>query len=358
MGGNVREWCWNQSPDGRFVRGGAWDDIFYKYEDVSQQPPWDRSPRNGFRCALYLDGGKIPAAAFEPKGLMKTRDFRNAQPVSDSGFEIYRAQFEYDRKDLKAIVEERDENSKDWIREKVTFDAAYGGERVIAHLYLPRKASGPYQSVVYFPGTVAIGAKPSSQGLADFSLCLDFFVKNGRAVVYPIYKGTYERTGDMIEEKEIPTEEYRHTYTEWLIKWVMDFRRCVDYLETRPDFDHQRIAFFGWSWGGVMGTIIPAVEPRIKANILLLGGFDRGAAQPEALGVNYISRIRVPTLMLNGKYDVYFPLEANVRPAFKLLGTPEEDKKLVVYDTDHYVPKKELIKESLDWLDRYFGPVK
>jgi serine/threonine protein kinase/dienelactone hydrolase len=358
MGGNVREWCWNQSPDGRFIRGGAWDDMSYMYEDVSQQPPWDRSPRNGFRCALYLDRGKIPAAAFEPQGLETPRDFRNARPVSDTGFEIYRAQFEYDRKELKAVVEERDESSKDWIREKVTFDAAYGGERVIAWLYLPRKASGPYQSVVFFPGTTAIGGKPSSQGLSEFSFCLDFFVKNGRAVVYPIYKGTYERTGDMTEEKEIPTEEYRHTYTELLIKWVKDLKRCVDYLETRPDFDHQRIAFFGFSWGGVMGTIIPSVEPRIKANILLLGGFDRGAAQPEALGVNYISRIRVPTLMLNGKYDAFFPLEANVRPAFKLLGTPEKDRKLIVYDSDHYVPKKELIRESLDWLDRYFGPVK
>jgi hypothetical protein len=62
--------------------------------------------------------------------------------------------------------------------------------------------------------------------------------------------------------------------------------------------------------------------------------------------------------MLNGKYDVIFPVETNVRPAFKLLGTPEKDKKLVVYDTDHYIPRKELIKESLDWLDRYLGPVK
>jgi len=360
MAGNVREWCWNQSQDGRFIRGGAWDDAVYMYRYESQQPPWDRSPRNGFRCALYLDRDKIPPAAFEPKGLENPPDYRNARPVSDSSFEIYKAQFEYDRKDLKPVVEERDESSKDWIREKVTFDAAYGSERVIAHLYLPRKAGGPYQSVIYFPGAAAIGGKPSGQGLVEeFSFCLDYFVKNGRAVVYPIYKGTYERTGDLNEEKVWPTEEYRHTYTEWLVKWVKDFRRCLDYLETRPDFDHQRTAYFGFSWGGHLGMIIPAVEPRINANILYLGGFyATSAALPEAHAVNYISRVRTPTLMLNGKYDIGFPLETNVRPAFKLLGTPEKDKKLVVYDSDHYVPKKELIKESLDWLDRYFGPVK
>jgi dienelactone hydrolase len=358
MAGNVREWCWNQSPDGRFIRGGAWDDAVYMYGYESQQPPWDRSPRNGFRCVLYLDREEIPPGAFEPKGLKSSRDFRDAKPASDSVFKVYSAQFDYDRKELKPILEERDESSKDWIREKVTFDAAYGNERVIAFLYLPRNAAKPYQSVIYFPGSSAVAAPPSSHGLPDFSFYLDFFVKNGRAVVYPIYKGTYERTGDMRAEVQIPTEEYAHAHTEYLIKWVKDFRRCLDYLETRPDFDHQRMAFFGWSWGGKVGTIIPAVEQRIKASILCLGGFHYRGALPEALGVNYISRIRIPTLMLNGRYDVLFPLETNVRPAFKLLGTPEKDKKLVVYDTDHYVPKKELIKETLDWLDKYFGPVK
>ena len=45
------------------------------------------------------------------------------------------------------------------------------------------------------------------------------------------------------------------------------------------------------------------------------------------------------------------------KPMFDLLGTPEKDKKLVVYETDHVIPHKELIKESLEWLDLYFGAV-
>jgi len=31
--------------------------------------------------------------------------------------------------------------------------------------------------------------------------------------------------------------------------------------------------------------------------------------------------------------------------------------KLTVYETDHIIPRKELIKESLDWLDHHFGQV-
>jgi hypothetical protein len=42
---------------------------------------------------------------------------------------------------------------------------------------------------------------------------------------------------------------------------------------------------------------------------------------------------------------------------FDLLGTPAEHKRLMVYETDHYTPRTELIKESLAWLDNYLGPV-
>ena len=357
MGGNVREWCWNESEDGRFIRGGAWNDIVYMYGNESQQSPWNRSEKNGFRCAVYLDRDAIPQAMFERKELESPRDFRLEEPVPDSVFQIYRTQFEYDRSELESVVEERDDTSEDWIRERVAFNAAYDSERVIAYLYLPRNAEPPYQSVIYFPGSLAVGGKYPSEGGWEFDRALDFLVKNGRAVVFPFYKGTYERTGDCDHDKHWPIDEHRHAYTEYLVKWVKDFRRSVDYLETRADFDSEKIAFLGFSWGGVVGTIIPAVERRIKANILYLGGLVDNAALPEASGLNYISRIESPTLMLNGKYDVHFPPETSVRPAFELLGTPEEDKRLVVYETDHFIPKQEVIKESLAWLDRYLGPV-
>ena len=61
--------------------------------------------------------------------------------------------------------------------------------------------------------------------------------------------------------------------------------------------------------------------------------------------------------MLNGKFDVTFPLETDINPYFKLFGTPDKDKSLILYETDHYVPGNEMIKETLNWLDKYFGPV-
>jgi hypothetical protein len=69
-------------------------------------------------------------------------------------------------------------------------------------------------------------------------------------------------------------------------------------------------------------------------------------------------RVRTPTLMLNGRFDANFVYETKVQPMFDLLGTPEEHKKLVVYDTDHFLPLTESTKEILAWLDTYLGPVR
>jgi hypothetical protein len=42
---------------------------------------------------------------------------------------------------------------------------------------------------------------------------------------------------------------------------------------------------------------------------------------------------------------------------FDLLGTAAPDKRLHVVDTDHWILRTELVRESLAWLDRYLGPV-
>jgi dipeptidyl aminopeptidase/acylaminoacyl peptidase len=175
--------------------------------------------------------------------------------------------------------------------------------------------------------------------------------------MYPVYKGTSERKDGMTPDMLWPN--LSHQYTEWLIRWTKDFSRSVDYLETRKDIDRTKLGFYGQSWGGAMGGIIPAVEDRLSVGIVNVGGFDlRGNTYPEADAFNYVPRIRIPVLMLNGKYDAIFPLEEAVKPFFNLLGTPEKDKRLIVYETDHYVPKSEMIKETLNWLDKYLGPVK
>ena len=69
--------------------------------------------------------------------------------------------------------------------------------------------------------------------------------------------------------------------------------------------------------------------------------------------VNFLPRITVPTLMLNGRYDFFFPVETSQVPMFRLLGTRADQKRYVVEDGSHFVARTRLIQEMLGWLDKY-----
>ena len=347
MAGNVREWCWNETAVGHIIRGGAWDDASYLFYEMSQLPSFDRSAKNGFRCALYIDKEKIPERTFEIVDYSENTDYSKVKPVDDDIFKIYNERFLYDSSALDAITEETIRSYENYTIEKITFNAAYGNDRVIAYLFLPDNSYPPFQTLIFYPGLNAL-AETNLLKSTETKWLTDYLVKNGRAVMCPVYKGTFDR----INDKERAVLSGRQL-TDWIIKWVQDFSRTVDYLETRTDIDKNNIGYYGSSWGGLMGGIIPAVEDRLKVNILIVGGF----AGPSEM-VSTVSRIKIPTLMLNGKYDATFPLESSVLPFYNFLGTPEKDKNLIIYETDHYVQRNDMIKEVLAWCDKYMGPVR
>ena len=347
LAGNVREWCLNNTSIGHIIRGGAWNDASYMYSDLSQLPSFDRSPKNGFRCVRYIDEEKIPEGTFGKIEYAEERDYSKIKPADDRIFDIVKSQFLYDKMDLNIRKEQAESNSDDWIIEKITYNAAYGRERIISYLYLPVNSAPPFQTLIFFPGMGATVEKDLIRSTQTKWL-IDYILKSGRAVLCPVYKGTFER----IDAQE-PVVLQGYQIQDWIIRWVKDFKRSVDYLETRPDIDIGKLGYYGLSLGGIMGGMIPAVEDRLKVNILIVGGLDGDGGM-----LDFVSRIKTPTLMLNGKYDFTFPFETSVRPFYEFLGTPANDKKLVLYETDHYVPRNEMIKEVLGWCDRYLGPVK
>jgi len=51
-------------------------------------------------------------------------------------------------------------------------------------------------------------------------------------------------------------------------------------------------------------------------------------------------------------------MKACQEPLFRALGAPDAGKKRVLYDTDHAPPLLPMMKDTLNWLDDYLGPVK
>jgi eukaryotic-like serine/threonine-protein kinase len=345
MAGNVREWCWNSSGENRFIFGGGWNEPVYVFGDLDAATPWDRSLTNGTRLVKYLGPQPLSEALTQP--LRKIiRDFSKEKPASDEVFRVFQSLYSYDSGTLNSALESEDDSSPFWKRERVTFNAAYGNERVIAHVFLPKNVRPPFQTVVYFPHSGAF-RKGSSDSMD--MLFLDFVIRSGRALIAPVFKGTYER---FVEQPGASAER------DVVIEDSKDLGRSLDYLETRPELDRQKVAYYGVSHGAVLGPIMLAVEGRFKAAVLVAGGFHLISEPPEMAGFNFAPRVHVPVLMVDGRFDFLLPLETSQVPMFRLLGTPPQDKRHIVFDSGHVPPKNSIIKETLDWLDHYLGPVK
>jgi dienelactone hydrolase/predicted Ser/Thr protein kinase len=348
MGGNVREWCWNEAKGRRYSLGGAWDDPLYFNIWSELRDPFDRAPGNGFRCVKYA-GGPRPPERFAAPIERPFRDYSAEKPVSDESFRIFRSIYAREPRPLNPVIISEDASAEHWRKLQVAYDAGYGAERMTAYLFLPKRAAPPYQAVLYFPGAGTI-LERSSKSLRHLPQ-LDFIIKSGRAVLYPIYKGTYERqAGVVIAEHN----------REQVNMWVSEVSRSLDYLESRPDIQRGTVAYYGWSWGAHMAPIFLSLEERFKTGVLIIGGLLFRPRTPESDEFNFAPRVKAPVLMVNARYDFIFPLETSVQPLFRLLGTSPKDKRLVVLEGGHGVFAKwsEVMRETLDWLDRYLGPVK
>jgi hypothetical protein len=113
--------------------------------------------------------------------------------------------------------------SQRFLWKSLIFDAAYGNERVIAFLFLPKKGHPPYQTIVYFPALT-----PFARDAAIRSDLFGFLIKSGRAVMVPLYKSTYGRGDGLVRTRPYVTNNYR----DHVIEWSKDLRRSIDYWET------------------------------------------------------------------------------------------------------------------------------
>ena len=131
--------------------GWSLDRPRHAFQHPEFRSPFDRSDENGFRLAEYLDSQPLPAALTGPIPL-PARDYTREVPVSDDVFRAYEGLFAIDPESLDPKVESIDSTAEGWSKEKVSFTAGYGGERVPAYLFLPRNVSAALPGRCLFPG--------------------------------------------------------------------------------------------------------------------------------------------------------------------------------------------------------------
>ena len=365
MAGNVREWCFNATDafgEARYILGGSWNEPTYVFTFKDSRSPWNRSSENGFRCAEFPpEETAVPAALFDPLLQPAWRDISGLSPLSDEEFEALKSFYQYDRRPLNAKVESIEDRSLFWRQEKVSFDAAYGGDRVIAYLFLPKTGKPPYQTVIFFPGVDAVTTETFT-GL-PYGSFTEYIIHSGRALLFPIYYGTYERPaargriwtfGSVVETP--------WAYRDWMVLTTKDLSRCIDFLETRSDIDSQQIAYYGVSHGAALAPVMLAVENRIQTGVLAIGGLVP-IQMPRHFDIAlYALRVQAPVLMVNGSEDALVPRMASQQPLFDLLHQANAQTTSKSYPGGHGALEglfgQQIRHDVLAWLDRYLGQVR
>jgi pimeloyl-ACP methyl ester carboxylesterase len=94
------------------------------------------------------------------------------------------------------------------------------------------------------------------------SIFARYFAKRGFAVI-------------LVRRRELNTESVTpEAINAWLKDTVIVNKKVLDWIQTRPELDPDRIGLFGISMGSIQGALLAALDPRIQAATLGLAGAD------------------------------------------------------------------------------------
>jgi DNA-binding winged helix-turn-helix (wHTH) protein len=353
MAGNVSEWIANPAADGEALAlGGSWADFAQAYFGTLSAQPMTRLPQIGMR--LMQADAPLDPELIQPVALRDDIEITRT-PVSAEDFAVMRMQFTATHAPPVAQTVKQVAESERWVADEVVLRYATGNSATF-FIARPRATTAPLQPVIFGPpGVCCIMKRPNIEVLEWIEAAsLEFIMNSGRALVLPIWAGSYERDEPPPADAAAEADSQRRL----ALLYHEDASRVIDYLETLPDIDATRVGYLSASSGSsVIAPIVLATEDRIKAAVLVSGGISlQDNLHPMYDGINYVSRIEQPVLMLNGRFDAFVEYEKGQVLQFELLATPDDRKEHKVYDVTHLkLPPNALAREASNWFDRHLG---
>jgi dienelactone hydrolase len=267
-------------------------------------------------------------------------------PVDDATFEQILEFFEYD-KDLP--LDPKVFDKWPWRGPQVITKVSYRsvrGERVPAYLAVPKdyKEGSKLPAIVLMHGWNLFWGKNEDWVQAWMTI----LTSNGYVVLAPDHFNFGERRSEDTSESDYGFGPY--TKRDWMAQTVVDLRRGIDYLQQRPEVDSERIAVFGGSMGGWIGSVLAAVEPRIKTTVLTVPATDFGTEQTAPGMVvnssNFFPRISSPLMVVMALQDSE-KRNARMQELIKLV---RGKKRFIEYDEQHFLPPDKYNEDILRWL--------
>jgi len=247
-------------------------------------------------------------------------------------------------------------------RYRLEYDSVHD-QRVTAIYTVPRRFSPPHPAVVLLHGSGGHKDSDYVRFASDMMSSLGYATLS----IDGQYRGERRRAGRSGDIHLVQSATHRDAW----IQTVVDLRRAVDFLESRTgEVEPSRIAFVGFSQGGMLGGVFLGVEPRVRAAILAIAGagfveWGREAGiykgePPVELVVNasvtdplyFVGRFAPrPLLLLNARRDELIPVSA----AEALYAACGEGKRRVWFDSGHVLPPTALLRDARSFLLEHLG---
>lgn len=219
-------------------------------------------------------------------------------------------------------------------------------------ILMPAQATGPIPVVILlhywgshdFKVERALGAELNRHNIGAVMLTLPYHMS---------------RTPPGFQSGELALEPDTDLLIDNVTQSIWDVRRCVDWIESRAEFDHAKIGIEGSSLGAMVATLAYALDHRFVNATFVLGGVDiahiiwnssRSVREREMLRrkgftedklrqalapvepLKYLKdRPEAPTFVIAANYDTVVPRDST-QAMIKALGQP----KTLFVDTGHY----------------------
>ena len=331
--------------------------------DIAIMRPPDRAP---ILLAIYSVGSTATPTDRAAAVAEVAESFVSAAQNIATATSDYQTTFHLFDYDAKApldihdkIIEEFDGGSL----HDITYVSPKGGP-VAAYLVVP-KGKGPFAAVLF--GHWGNGTR------TEFIPEAKLYARAGAVSLLPDYPWDrpqpWHKTPNHYDKPELDREIE--------IQAVLELRRGIDLLLARPDVDPKRLAYVGHSYGAQWGSILSAVDKRMKTSVLMAGVGEIGDIflRGNDPGIIELRKSRPPGqferyAQIAGEIDALhfvghaapIPLLfqfANFEQLFDKTSmehyatTATDPKKVLYYDAGHDLNDPQALQDRYDWLAKY-----
>ena len=325
--------------------------IFYSALSLTAQEP---EPSEAAEQLFHLPGQEQDEAETPTPSVVVEEPAQpyGMVPLGEQAYHAVVRFYEYDRRQALNVRIAETRTDERYVREKIVFDGALG-RRAVGYLALPRIRRPPYRCVLLlhdlagskedwwdnnsYPRGGHITQMLLAAGHAVFMLDAEFHGERIGANdfepprVMTLHKGEWNR--------------FRHV----IVQTVTDYRRALDYLETRREVENTKIGVLGYGMGGLMTFALTAVDKRLATSVACATPIFKDALAVYA-PYHYCRALedRSFLMLMARKDELYSAGEAE--RLYNMV--PGKDKNLVFFDGDHRLPRA-YTAEAVRWLKLY-----